>query len=153
MAATAHFEYTENVHYVVHDGKVYIIDQTTHEVLYNPETATESRWNGGLAQAIEAKHGLQIRDDAASSKQVTAQQLINHEAYGQVTGASGTALGKSDLFAGQGLSPHIDDIPRYYSSRLITAADHVSPDLDGQAAMPSPPMSRTCRRPAPGSRS
>jgi len=24
MAATAHFEYAENVHYVVHDGKVYI---------------------------------------------------------------------------------------------------------------------------------
>ena len=55
MAATAEFEYVENVRLVLHDGKVYIIDQTTHDVLYNPETSTESRWNGGLAQAIEAK--------------------------------------------------------------------------------------------------
>ena len=60
MAAAARFEYVENVHYVVHDGKVFIIDQTTHEVLYNPETASESRLNGGLAQAIEAA----IRDYA-----------------------------------------------------------------------------------------
>ena len=75
MAATAHFEYVENVHYVVHGGKVYIIDQTTHEVLYNPETATESRWNGGLAQAVEAKHGLTIRDDPGTSKSVTAREL------------------------------------------------------------------------------
>jgi len=129
MAATAHWEYVENVHYVVHDGKVYIIDQTTHEVLYNPETATESRWNGGLAQAVEAKHGLTIRDDPSTSKTVTAQQLYATDGYQRVVGASGTALGKGERFAQMGLSPQIEDIPRYYSSRLGTAADHVSPDL------------------------
>ncbi len=128
MAATAHFEYVEDVHYVVHDGSVYIIDQTTHEVLYNPETATESRWNGGLAQAVEAKHGLTIRDDPATSKSVTVRDLYAQEVYGRVTGASGTALGKSDQFAAQGLSPEITDIPRYYNSRLAAGADHVSPD-------------------------
>ncbi len=129
MAATAHFEYVEDVHYIVYGGKVFIIDQTTHEVLYNPETATESRWNGGLAQAVEAKHGLTIRADPATSNQVTAQQLYAKDAYKQVTGASGTVLGKGDLFAKQGLSPHIEDIPRYYSSRLLSDGDRVSPDL------------------------
>jgi hypothetical protein len=128
MAATAHFEYVENVHYVMHDGKVFIIDQTTHEVLYNPETATESRWNGGLAQAVEAKHGLTIRDDPGTSKSVTARELYARDVYGRVTGASGTALGKGEKFAAQGLSSQIADIPRYYSSRLATGADHVSPD-------------------------
>ncbi len=129
MAATAHYEYVENVHYVLHDGKVYIIDQTTHEVMYNPETATESRWNGGLAQAMEAKHGLTIRDDPATSKSVTARQLYSQDVYGRVTGASGTALGKGERFAAQGLSAEIADIPRYYASRLDTKDDHVSPDL------------------------
>ena len=143
MAATAHYEYVENVHYVVHDNgdgnpKVYIIDQTTHEVMYNPKTATESRWNGGLAQAVEAKHGLTIRDDPATSKSVTARELYAQPVYGRVTGASGTALGKGDQFAAQGLSPEIADIPRYYDSRLKTEADHVSPNqaakLDAIAA-------------------
>ena len=129
MAATAHFEYVEDIHYVVHNGKVFIIDQTTHDVLYNPQTATESRWNGGLAQAVEAKHGLTIRDDPGTSKSVTARELYAHGAYGRVTGASGTALGKGDQFAAQGLSSQIADIPRYYSSRLATGADHVSADL------------------------
>ncbi len=129
MAATAHFEYVENIHYVVHDGKVFIIDQTTHDVLYNPQTATESRWNGGLAQAVEAKHDLTIRDDPGTSKSVTARELYARDVYGRVTGASGTALGKGDRFAAQGLSSQIADIPRYYSSRLGTGADHVSADL------------------------
>ncbi len=143
MAATAEYEYIEDVHYVVYDhgdgnAKVYIIDQVTHEVQYNPETATESRWNGGLAQAVEAKHGLIIRDDPATSKSVTTRELYAQPAYGRVTGASGTALGKSDRFAAQGLSPKIADIPRYYASRLVTEADHVSPNqgakLDAIAA-------------------
>ncbi|MDX6419836.1 MAG: hypothetical protein QOG28_4456, partial [Trebonia sp.] len=129
MAATAHWEHIENIHYVKHDGKIYIIDQTTHEVLYNPETATESRWNGGLAQAIEAKEGIAVRDDPATSKTITAQQLYAQPVYNRVVGASGTALGKGERFAAQGLSGEIADIPRYYSSRLNTAADHVSADL------------------------
>ena len=151
MAATAHFEYAENVHYVVHDGKVFIIDQTTHEVMYNPETATESRWNGGLAQAVEAKHGLTIRDDPATSKSVTARELYAQDVYGRVTGASGTALGKGDQFAAQGLSPEIADIPRYYDSRLKTEADHVSPDqaakLDAIAADVRDTQASTQNRP------
>ncbi len=129
MAATAHLEYVQNIHYVVYGGKIYIIDQTTHEVLYNPETATESRWNGGLAQAVEAKHGLTIRDDPSSSKTITAQQLYAKDIYGRVTGASGTANGKGQRFAEQGLSDTVTDIPLYFDSRLLTAADHVSSDL------------------------
>jgi hypothetical protein len=132
MAATAHWEYAENVHYVLHNGKIFIIDQTTHEVLYNPETATESRWNGGLAQAIESKHGLEPRDDPKSSKSITAQELYSKDVYNRVTGASGTASHKGEIFARQGLSDQIVDIPRYYSSRLVTHTDQVSPDLAGK---------------------
>ena len=129
MAAAAHFGYVENVHYVLHDGRAFIIDQTTHEVLFNPETATESRWNGGLAQAIEARHGLVIRDDSAGSRQIAARELYARPAYGRVTGASGTAAGKGALFQKAGLSGRVTGIPRYYASRLETAADHVSPGL------------------------
>ncbi len=133
MAAAAHFEYVENVHYVVHEGSVYIIDQTTHEVLYNPETATESRWNGGLAQAVEDKHGIRIRHDPATSKMVTARELYQKDGpYKRVTGASGTANGKGKQFEAIGLPGTIASIPRYYASRLGREDDHVSPDLDAK---------------------
>ncbi|MGH3274350.1 MAG: hypothetical protein ACRDNZ_08505, partial [Streptosporangiaceae bacterium] len=133
MAATGEFEYVKNVHYVVHKDKIYIIDQVTGEPLYNPETATESRWNGGpgrpsLAQAIEAKEGLQIRDDPSSSKQTTAQE-VHAAAYKEKVGASGTALGHEERFAAQGLSGKVDDIPPYYDSQLVPHDDIVSPDI------------------------
>ncbi|MBS2540175.1 hypothetical protein KGQ20_46300, partial [Catenulispora sp. NF23] len=128
MAATARWEYVENKHYVIHDDKVYIIDQTTHKVMFDPKTSTESRWNGGLAQAVEAKHGLAIRDDPSTANSVDAKTIYTKENYDTVVGASGTANGKSELFAKQGLSPDIADIPRYHESQLAVADDKVLPD-------------------------
>jgi hypothetical protein len=129
MAAAAHWEYVENVHYVIDDdtGKLYIIDQTTHQVLYDPRTSSESRWNGGLAQALEAKHGLRVRHDSDGDKKVTALGLYGK--YAKVVGASGTANGKNELFAKQGLSSQIADIPRYYTSGLTTHDIAVSANL------------------------
>ncbi|OBF30217.1 hypothetical protein A5724_23625 [Mycobacterium sp. ACS1612] len=129
MAAAAHWEYVENVHYVIDDttGKLYIIDQTTHQVLYDPRTSSESRWNGGLAQALEAKHGLTVRHDSDGDKKVTSQGL--YETYSKVVGASGTANGKNELFAKQGLSSQIADISRYYTSGLTTHEIGVSANL------------------------
>ncbi|MGV0743838.1 ADP-ribosyltransferase [Mycolicibacterium sp. XJ870] len=128
MAATARWEYVEGDHYVVHDGKVFIIDQTTHKVMFDPETSTESRWNGGLAQAIEAKHGLVIRDDPGTSKSVTATKLFSSENYDSLTGASGTAVGVADrLEHGYGMKPVVK-VPRFKESQLQTGDDRVAPD-------------------------
>ncbi|MGW4134137.1 preprotein translocase subunit SecA, partial [Amycolatopsis japonica] len=128
MAAAARWEYKENVHYVLHEGKIYIIDQTTHNVMFNPATSSESRWNGGLAQAVERKHELQVRSDSGGSKVVTARELLAKKEYGQKTGASGTANGHGMEFAQQGLSPMVRDIDRYYESRLTIHDDVVAVD-------------------------
>ncbi|WP_152521491.1 hypothetical protein, partial [Amycolatopsis decaplanina] len=128
MAAAARWEYKENVHYVVHDGKIFIIDQTTHNVMFNPATSSESRWNGGLAQAVEFKHGLEIRSDSAGNKVVTAHELLGKKEYGQKTGASGTANGHGAKFAEQGMSSQVQDVSRYYEPRLKIADDVVAAD-------------------------
>lgn len=126
MAAAAKYEYRDKVHYIVtKDGRVLIIDQTTHKVMFDPETSTKSRWNGGLAQAIEAEHGLRIRDDPESSAEKTAKEVVN--GYDSVKGASGTATGvaarlEHDYGAG------VTEIPRNEESKLIHGADDVSPD-------------------------
>jgi len=130
MAAAARWEYRENIHYVRHQGKIYIIDQTTHKVMANPELSSESRWNGGLAQAIEAELGLRIRSDSEGSRSVTAQELMSRPEYELKTGASGTARGHGDQFAAKGLSPVVTEIPRYYTSRLREAKDVVLADED-----------------------
>ncbi|MGK8521355.1 LuxR C-terminal-related transcriptional regulator [Nocardia asteroides] len=128
MAAAARWEYVENVHYVVHNDKVFIIDQTTHKVLFDPTTSSESRWNGGLAQAIEAEHGLRIRNDPSSSKSITAQQLFSPENYDHVTGASGTAEGSAaQLQQRYGLG-EVAKIDRFHTSQLVVHPDSISPD-------------------------
>ncbi|MFI9533009.1 MFS transporter [Nocardia fusca] len=131
MAAAAKWEYVENVHYIRHeiDGRerVFIIDQTTHKVLYDPETATESRWNGGLAQAIEAKHGLAVHADPNSSKSITAQELFGPDHYDKVTGASGTARGSAEQLEDL-LGTGVVTVDRFHDSKLEVMADTVSPD-------------------------
>ncbi|GAB3406608.1 WXG100-like domain-containing protein [Flindersiella endophytica] len=130
LAAAARWEVIKNVHYVVtRDDKIIIIDQVTHDLLYDPVTSTESRWNGGLAQAVEAHEGLPIRDDPTTSKQITAPELYSGGPFNRVTGGSGTALGKEEHFRRAGMSGEVAEIPRYYESRLIVEPDHVTPDL------------------------
>lgn len=150
MAATAEWRYHENDDYVlwhdpqlgpkyltdehgnprVADGqrvlnpkshKVFIIDQTTHKVMYDPETSTESRWNGGLAQAVEAKHGIQIRDDPASSKSVTVQELFSSEKCHEFTGLSGTTDNAYAELKQAGVD-QIVEVPRF-KELLLKGAD------------------------------
>jgi hypothetical protein len=133
LAGTARFGYVKGRHYEVDDGtgKVIIIKDGSHGLLYNPETASESRWNGGLAQAIEAKENLPVRADPVSSDSLTAKELFSGKFYAKVTGASGTAKGKGDLYAKQGLAADIAEIPRYYALKL-TISEHVSTDLNAK---------------------
>lgn len=131
MAAAAKWEYVENVHYVRHeiDGqeRIFIIDQTTHKVMFDPETATESRWNGGLAQAIEAKHDLLVRADPKHSRTITAQQLFGPEHYDRVTGASGTARGSAKQLADL-LGTDVTTVGRFHDSKLEVLVDAISAD-------------------------
>ncbi|MEV0045585.1 LuxR C-terminal-related transcriptional regulator [Nocardia rhamnosiphila] len=152
MAAAAEFEYVENDHYVVWhhpelgpeyvvgaDGarvvnpeshKIYIIDQTSHKVMFDAETSTESRWNGGLAQAVEAKHGIRIRDDPASSASITAGEMFSADKSDEMFGFSGTA----DTVAGELSSRYgaqVVDIPRFKELQLKIADDHVAVGREG----------------------
>jgi hypothetical protein len=130
LAASARWEYVYKDHYEVHEGKVYIIDQTSDEVMYNPETAGESRWNGdgvpghhSLAQLVEAKHeaehGTVIRADSDGSSHITARELYEKPQYKSVTGASGTAEGHFD---------NVASIDRYYDHQLEHAPDYLAED-------------------------
>ncbi|MEV0133527.1 hypothetical protein AB0H83_34315 [Dactylosporangium sp. NPDC050688] len=131
LAAFAEFQYRYKTHYTLDQhSKIVIINQTTHKVMKDLAASTgrfgrETRWNDGLAQAIEAKHNLPIRADADTTKKVSAGQIYSSENYDVVVGASGTALGKEVQFARQGLSGTIRDVARYFKSKLVEGDDLV----------------------------
>ncbi|WP_030517754.1 phosphotransferase [Nocardia sp. NRRL WC-3656] len=107
MAAAAEFTCRNNIHYVMDQGKVVIIDQGEHGLQRNPKTASESRWSAepgkaSLAQAVEAKeiraagtdaaqHLIVVRADADSAKSITAAEIYGtNRFFDHITGASGT---------------------------------------------------------------
>ncbi|MGW5517133.1 hypothetical protein, partial [Nocardia africana] len=110
MAASAEFTTRKNIHYVMDQGKIVIIDQGEHGLQRNPKTSSESRWSAepgkaSLAQAVEAKeiraaeskgvsaeqHGIVVRADVDSAKSITAAEIYGTDRFfDHITGASGT---------------------------------------------------------------
>lgn len=77
-----------DVHYIVRDGKVALIDGSRGRV------AELQRWPDGLQAAVEAKEGLAVTDGGRILDQVTIQALVGM--YPEVCGMTGTALAAGD---------------------------------------------------------
>lgn len=77
-----------DVHYIVRDGKVLLIDGSRGRV------ADLQRWPDGLQSAVEAKEGLQVTDGGRILDQITIQALVG--LYHEVCGMTGTALAAGD---------------------------------------------------------
>jgi preprotein translocase subunit SecA len=74
--------YLKDVHYVVHEGKIVIVDDKTGRMM-------EGRsWSGGLHQAIEAKEGIELTDVTESHIQMSFQLFFR--LYKHLAGMSGT---------------------------------------------------------------
>ena len=71
-------------HYVVLDGKIVIIDESTGRI------AEGRRWSKGIHQAIEAKEKLEIEIQTNNAAQITVQQLCNR--YPIIAGMTGTGI-------------------------------------------------------------
>jgi preprotein translocase subunit SecA len=76
--------------YIVQDGQVYIVDEFTGRVLEG------RRYSEGLHQAIEAKEGVQIREENQTVATVTIQNFFRM--YEKLAGMTGTAATEADEF-------------------------------------------------------
>ncbi len=92
-----------------------ILHRVNDEPAYNQETNQESRWNGGLAQALEAEHGLQIRADPTTMRSITTKELFDR--LDTVVGMSGTAKPAEAALRGYGLG-EVVEVPRLHDSKL-----------------------------------
>ncbi|MDE0039626.1 MAG: preprotein translocase subunit SecA [Gammaproteobacteria bacterium] len=82
-ALKAHFLFQRDVHYMVQDGEVVIVDEHTGRALPG------RTWRDGIHQAIEAKERLQIRRENQTVASTTLQNYFR--LYGRLAGMTGTA--------------------------------------------------------------
>ena len=82
-AIRARFLYQRNVHYIVHDDEVVIVDENTGR------TMPGRRWSEGLHQAVEAKEGLEVQPENQTLATTTFQNYFR--LYKKLSGMTGTA--------------------------------------------------------------
>lgn len=72
-----------DVHYIVKDGQIQIVDEFTGRVVEN------RRWSEGIHQAVEAKERVHIQADSMTVAQITYQSFF--KLYPKLSGMTGTA--------------------------------------------------------------
>ena len=81
IKATALF--FRNVHYIVQNNQIVIVDEFTGRIM------PDRRWNEGLHQAVEAKEGVPIRQNTETAASITYQNFFL--LYPKLSGMTGTA--------------------------------------------------------------
>ena len=82
--------YKKDKDYVVMNGEVLIVDEFTGRILHG------RRYNEGMHQAIEAKEGVQIKDENQTLATITLQNYFR--LYDKLGGMTGTAITEANEF-------------------------------------------------------
>src|ERR687894_654503 len=90
QALRAHTLFHKDVEYLVREGQVFIVDEFTGRVLEG------RRYSEGLHQAIEAKEGVEIKEENQTVATITIQNFFRQ--YDKLAGMTGTAATEADEF-------------------------------------------------------
>ncbi len=105
-----------DIHYLVADGKVALIDASRGRV------ADLQRWPDGLQAAVEAKEGLAVTEGGRILDTITLQALMRR--YPMVCGMTGTAVEAIDQLR-QFYDLHVSVIDRHRELRRFDEADRI----------------------------
>ena len=86
----AHHLYKLDVNYVIQQGKIIIVDEFTGRLMEGRQ------WSDGLHQAVEAKEGVQIKEENQTLATITLQNFF--KLYKKISGMTGTALTEAGEF-------------------------------------------------------
>jgi len=89
-ALKAHSIMKLDVDYIVHEGEIVIVDEFTGRLMFG------RRYSDGLHQAIEAKEGIEIRNESKTLATITLQNYFRM--YGKLAGMTGTAKTEEEEF-------------------------------------------------------
>ncbi len=90
QALKAHVLFQKDVHYVVKDGQIIIVDEFTGRLMVG------RRYSDGLHQAIEAKEKVQIGKESQTLATITLQNYFRM--YVKLAGMTGTAVTEAEEF-------------------------------------------------------
>ncbi len=116
IAMHAHILTERDVHYIVRDGGVHLINASRGRV------AQLQRWPDGLQAAVELKEGLAQTDSGEVIDTMTVQALIGR--YPTVCGMTGTALAAGEQFR-QFYDLAVSQIPQNTENIRVDEADRV----------------------------
>ena len=102
QALKAESLYKRDVDYVIEDGEVKIVDEYTGRIMEG------RRWSEGLHQAIEAKEGVEIREENVTLATITLQNYFR--LYEKLGGMTGTAKTEEKEFV-EIYNLHVIEIP------------------------------------------
>lgn len=91
QALKAHNLFEKDVHYIVRDGEVMIVDEFTGRI------SEGRRFSEGLHQALEAKEGVKIQEESQTLADTTYQNYFRM--YGKLAGMTGTAQTEATEFS------------------------------------------------------
>lgn len=83
QALKAHYLYRRDVEYMIKDGEIVIVDEFTGRLMPG------RRWSDGLHQAIEAKEGVEVKNENQTLATITFQNYFRM--YSKIAGMTGTA--------------------------------------------------------------
>ncbi len=86
----AHHLFQRDVHYVVKDGEIVIVDEFTGRLMFG------RRYSDGLHQAIEAKERVKVGRENQTLATITLQNYFRM--YNKLAGMTGTALTEAEEF-------------------------------------------------------
>ena len=91
QALKSNYIFEIDVDYVVHDGEVMIVDEFTGRI------SEGRRFSDGLHQALEAKEGVEIKEETQTLADITFQNYFRM--YDKLAGMTGTAETEATEFA------------------------------------------------------
>jgi len=115
--------FRRDVHYVVQEGQVRVVDESTGRVF------AERSWRDGLHQAIEARDGLEITAEKRSIARITRQRLFR--LYDQLCGMTGTAMESEKEFR-EFYGPRVTPIPLWKPSQRAIQPTRCFADADAK---------------------
>jgi preprotein translocase SecA subunit len=130
QALRAHTLYKRDVHYIVKDGQVIIVDEFTGRLMPG------RRWSDGLHQAVEAKEGVRIERENQTLATITIQNYFrwpeNRELHALTAGAAGYhklagMTGTADTEAAEFKKIYALDVTVIPPNRSMIRIDH--PDV------------------------
>lgn len=123
QALVAEYFYKKNKQYIVHDGRVQIVDEFTGRIM------ADRSWEQGLQQMIEAKEGCILSERREPLARISYQRFFSR--YLRLAGTSGTLREvAAEMHAVYGL--HTVKVPTHRPSQRIMLAERLYSSMAGK---------------------